>query len=185
MYTFLVVDKSGNMKSSQMKTITIDNLYKRCGFKKLDDFGCKCEWQLDIDTDKTTYCSIWGRENGKSNMVNKFELPPPIDKKLLFGSFIILYSTTSLKNTNTDDDWVKHSSDILSINIEKWDQIFNHLYGGFEDIDNSDTTSDEDNDDNLESDIEYTNDGYIKDGFVVDDNDSELEEEEYIPVDEK
>lgn len=182
MYIFLLVDKFGNMKSSQMKTINLDNLYKRCGFKKLDDFGCKCEWKLNIETDKTTYCSIWGRENGKSNMVNKFELPPPIDKKLLYGSFIILYSNVSIKHINTEDEWNNNSSYIISITKEKWDEIFNHLYGGFEDIDNTDSVTSDEDIDYDENDVEYTNDGYEKDGFVVDDDDSELEEEEYLPM---
>lgn len=179
MFQFLVVDKNGNVKSSNMKVITIDNLYKRCGFKKLDDFSCKCEWKLNLNYNEVTYCSVWGRENGKSNMVNKFELPPPIDKKLLFGSFIILYTNVSIQNTKSDEEWQSVSSNILSINKDKWDEIYNHLYGGFEDIEKSDSVSDEEI--NEEDELEYTKDGYIKDGFIVDD-DSELEEEEYLPM---
>ena len=77
--------------------------------------------------------------------------------------------------------------------MEDWNKIYEKLFGGFEDL--ADTTlADEQEEDELENvpKEKKTKNGYLKDGFVVDDNsdgegesevmysDSELGEDEYL-----
>jgi len=70
---------------------------------------------------------------------------------------------------------------------EEWEQYYEHLFGGFEDLTQS-AKEDENEEDELANvpDEMKTSEGYLKDGFVVDDdddeecNDSELSYEEYI-----
>jgi hypothetical protein len=68
-----------------------------------------------------------------------------------------------------------------------WDKIYEHLFGGFEDLNDTEDESDDENDEYNE--LEKTKSGYAKDNFVVDDEEdmdddyeceSELDEEEYI-----
>ena len=69
------------------------------------------------------------------------------------------------------------NNDYNDLNLNEWEKTYEYLFGGFEDIENSD----EDNrsmDSEIYEDEEYTEEGYLKDGFVVDDN--ELMEEEYL-----
>ena len=59
---------------------------------------------------------------------------------------------------------------------QEWNLVYDNLFGGFEDIGNSDEERSIDSEEY--SDSEYTKEGYHKDSFVIDD--PELEEEEYI-----
>jgi hypothetical protein len=68
------------------------------------------------------------------------------------------------------------NGEILNLTVKEWEEIYEILYGGFEDLGNdSDDESEEDEDD---FGIKRTKDGYVKDGFVVDDDESEEDEEE-------
>ena len=101
-------------------------------------------------------------KTGRANTENKYELPPPIDTLLLFGTLCIVKKVD------------EHYTDLTS---NDWNKTYEHLFGGFEDLGNS---SDEERSQDSEyySDDQYTEEGYLKDNFVVDDN--ELEEEDYI-----
>ena len=67
---------------------------------------------------------------------------------------------------------------------DEWEKYYEHLFGGFEDL-TQNALEDENEEDELENvpDEMKTKDGYLKDGFVVDDDDddenSELSYEDY------
>ena len=77
--------------------------------------------------------------------------PPPCDNALYFGACCLI---------KTDGD------DIVDIDIPLWNNIYEKLFGGFEDLDNEESESD----DELNEVPKHlkTKDGYLKDGFVVD-----------------
>jgi len=62
----------------------------------------------------------------------------------------------------------------VSLTSDEWDTIYEHLYGGFEDIEDDEEES-SDGDDEY-ADLPTTKNGYAKDGFVVDD-DEDLSDE--------
>jgi hypothetical protein len=68
------------------------------------------------------------------------------------------------------------------LNAKLWNVLYTQLFGGFEDIDNSDSEEDEnenENDDNIEE-ASLTKEGYLKDDFVtedIDDSDDDSIEE--------
>ena len=85
---------------------------------------------------------------------NKYEFPPPVDSALYFGRCLL----------------VNPSGDLT---IEMWNEFYEGIMQ-FEDMEDTE----EEEEDMPEG--EYTN-GYLKDGFVVSDN--ELEEEPYnLPI---
>ena len=68
---------------------------------------------------------------------------------------------------NTNDEYV-------DLNKEEWNKIYEKLFGGFEDL-NSDSEESDDELENIPLELK-TKDGYLKDGFVVDDPDDSVEE---------
>lgn len=154
----IIIEKSGNIKQSICKDI--NNLYKLCGFRKSDGFELRHTWDnLNIKNSKYNI-SVYSRNDGKANTENKYDMPPPIDNDLYFGNFAIVNKD---KNSN-----------LLNLNVDDWKKIYEHLFGGFEDLnDFEDDDNEEDELDNISSELKTKVGGYLKDGFVVDDEDDE------------
>lgn len=146
----LVIDKNQSIKEVSLKQFVEEDLYKKAGFKSSEHFKCHAAWKLDINGKKYDL-SLYGKTEGRANQENKYDFPPPADNILFFGSCLLLN-----KSNDTVSD-LKESD---------WEIIYDHLFGGFEDI------GSEDSDDEEEEIIEgpVTKEGYAKDGFVVDDD---------------
>jgi len=66
---------------------------------------------------------------------------------------------------------------VADMSVKEFEDIIEHLYGGFEDIDSND--DDEDNEDDEDSvDLPKTKEGYVKDDFIVDSDEDEDDTEE-------
>lgn len=156
MPSIIIVEKLGELKALQIKTWNESELYKKAGFKNSDGFKCYTTWNVDID--KTKYCiDLYGKTSGRANQENKYEFPPPIDSVLFFGNCILV-------NKNEDGE-------ISNLTVKEWEEIYDALYGGFEDLGND--SDDESEGDEDEYEMKRTKNGYVKDGFVVDDDESE------------
>lgn len=157
MTTVLVIDKTGIIKEVSIKNYDEKTLYKKAGLKIDTDF--KCQHTFEINKDYSI--SVFGRIIGKSNYVNKYDFPPPIDNTLFFGSCILVRNDI-LKNTPID------------LNTKLWNVLYSELFGGFEDIENSDSDSDSDSDEDVEP-SSLTKEGYLKDDFVTEDTDESVD----------
>ena len=161
----VILEKNGNVKTSKCKdNFDICNLYKSCKFRKDKDFAKRHTWKLTEDI----YISVFSKNDGRASTENKYELPPPIDNDLYFGNVaVVCHSAEELTNEN-----------LIDFTEEKWNVCYEKLMGGFEDLDEEESSEEEYVDpENL------TKQGYDKtDGFVVDDDSLEEEnsEEEYI-----
>lgn len=160
MPTILIVEKTGSLKELNVKTYAEEDLYKKAGFKSAEGFKLITTWDVTLDETKY-FISLFGKTSGRAGQENKYEFPPPVDTTLLFGNCVLVNQPECEPVTN-----LKKSD---------WDKIYDHLYGGFEDIDDDDSQLSEDND--SEKDLPRTKSGYVKDGFIVDDNDDDTEEE--------
>lgn len=169
----LIITKNGKIEEENVKNINSDNdclekLYKKCGFKKIDDFIIHCEYTNPID--KSKIIKVIGKTTGRSNYENKYEFPPPIDNTLFFGSCALVAF---------DND----TSSYLNLTKKEWEVIYEALFGGFDNLDEKEETSE----DELEGvDKKYLSDGYLLDGFVVDNKrigDDELSEETFNEID--
>jgi len=163
MVRVLIIEKLGNIKCSNFKNFDIEKLYKKCNLRKNDDFALRHTWSLNKND---LYISIYCKNEGRANSENKYDLPPPLDNTLYFGSMVLLqHQTKNITNNNVTD-----------ISIEEWNKLYEKLFGGFEDLNNDDSYSDEEE---IPEHLK-TKEGYSKeDGFIVDD-DEDLDEE-YIP----
>ena len=83
--SIIIVEKGGSLKTLKIKDYKVDELYKKCGFKKEEGFSLQVEWNVKLDGQKYII-QMYGKLNGKANMENIYDFPPPIDNNLYFGS---------------------------------------------------------------------------------------------------
>ena len=174
--TIVLVDKTGELKELNVKDYKEEELFKKCGFKKADGFLKQTEWNVKLNGQKYSIM-MFGKEEGKANMENKYDFPPPVDKKLLFGCCVLVGQLR-------DDSGAKSLFNLTSV---LWEKLYEKLFGGFEDL--SATNDDDEEEDELEllpKSKKTKMTGYLKDGFVVDDefNDSTEGSDEYNSSDE-
>lgn len=162
--TIIIVDKNCLLKTLTVKDYKVEDLYKKCGFKKAEDFALQAEWPLKLDGQKYTI-AMYGKLNGKANMENKYDFPPPVDNKLFFGS-------CALVGMIRDDS---NNKSLFNLSIDLWNKIYEKLFGGFEDLKMTCVEDEEEEDEleNIPKNLKTKKGGYLKDGFVVDSSDTE------------
>lgn len=168
----IVVEKTGNVKLLTFDKFSEADLYKKCGFRKSEGFDNVAEWTV-----KGWRVMVYARTEGKPGQENNYDFPPPIDTTLFFGNVGVLCYDKDGK---------------LTAEESTWNMIYEELFGGFENLDDT-AEADEAEEDELENiPQEYkTKTGYLKDGFVVDtstsdsDDNGVLMEQEYIFTDDE
>ena len=169
MPSFIIVEKTGSLKNA--KTTDLVDLYKKCGFKTAEGFSLAHAWSVEFN-DTEYKLEVYGKVTGRANTENKYEFPPPIDNVLFFGSCAaVLYVNDKMTDMGSSE----------------FNDIMEHLYGGYSDIGDSDEEEEEEDDD---TGLPKTKHGYVKDDFVVssdaeDDDAGSDEEEEIIESDEE
>lgn len=156
--TVIIIDKSASLKTLSVKNYNVADLYKKCGFKQSSGFSLQVEWPVTLDGQKYLV-QMYGKLDGKVNMENKYEFPPPVDHKLYFGACALVCMLC--------DDVRTH----INLSIELWNKIYEKLFGGFEDLTTIYANADDDDDDdlgNVATNMKTMKGGYLKDGFVVD-----------------
>lgn len=173
--TIVIVNKNGDLEDTNLKKYDEADLYKKCGFKKNENFDKRHTWSTKLDG--TQYkVSLYAKDVGKANTENKYEFPPPVDKMLYYGKCALV-----LMNSDNEE---------INLNKDLWNNIYEKLFGGFHDLAVVAQADEEEVDelDEVPSSMKTKAGGYLKDGFVID-NDSEGdcecddEEEEYNTTD--
>jgi hypothetical protein len=164
----IIVEKTGVLKSLAIKEFKEDELFKKCGFKKAEDFVKQYDWNMKTEGRKFII-QVFAKSEGRPNSENKYDFPPPIDTKLFFGNCAIV---AKIKN---DDG----SISFTNLSLEMWEKMYEKLFGGFEDLTTT-ATEDENEEDELENVPKHKKNkhGYLKDGFVVDSSDGDEDEDE-------
>ena len=165
MIKIVVVEKTGLLKDMKInkdqfqilaEEETLKFLSKKAGFKTSNDFEHACTWEFEEIS-----VMLYGKLHGRANTENKYDFPPPVDELLFFGNCVLI-STSNNDKTLSD------------LNVETWKELYDELFGGFEDLVSE--TSSEDELDNI-PDIMKTEEGYLKDDFVVDNNAIDYDED--------
>ena len=176
--SLILIETNGTVKGLKAKDVTIDTLYKKCGFRTGEDFARQHTWEVKLSGTNAVgtnavgintkhIISVWAKKVGKANFENKYDFPPPIDTALFFGTCVVV---------RTDE-----AGNLIDLTKETWTKIYEKLFGGFEDLDKSEEPS-EDELEGIDPSL-LTANGYLKDGFVVSDKDSvENSEEESVSV---
>ena len=177
----IIVERTGTLKMLAIKDFKEEELFKKCGFKKAEDFLKQTEWNVKYDG-KKYYIQVFAKADGRANSENKYDFPPPIDTKLFYGCCAIV---AYVKNTDGTKLYT-------NLSIQLWEKIYEKLFGGFEDL--AATAAEDENEEDELANVpkeKKTKQGYLKDGFVVDSSDtdeqvsaSETEDEESTENDE-
>ena len=119
--------------SDIVETIVIDSKNIESSIKIKGKNGLKCItiWEIDEDTEYLLY----GYEQGSHTIVNKHEIPTPVELNLFYGDLLVV-----AKNNDKIKSMVKNDYFIF----------YDKCFGGFE------TLGEEDS----ESDYDYENDDY-------------------------
>ena len=159
----IIVERTGTLKMLAIKDFKEDELFKKCGFKKAEDFLEQTVWTAKYDGKK--YCiQVFAKAEGRANSENKYDFPPPIDNKLFYGCCAIV---AHIKNGDG-------SKLYTNLSLPMWEKIYEKLFGGFEDL-GATAAEDDNEEDELENVPKHkkTKNGYLKDGFVVDSSDAD------------
>lgn len=160
MISIAFIRKNGDVETKTLRGMDEDTLYKKCGFSNNESFGKIHTFQMD-----EYKVSLFSKKEGKSNLINKFELPPPIDTTLFYGSIAVICHS----GFEEEDDSGKMTG-FIHYTGEQWTKDYETLMGGFEDLNNEE----EEEEDELQDYPEEmkTSQGYLKDGFIVEDSNS-------------
>ena len=168
MVKVVIIDKNCNKKQSTLKHDRAE-FYKKCNYRNNKDFDMRHTWEFK-EGSETYYITVFAKDNGRAGSENKYELPPPIDSKLYYGTLMLVktFNKNSFEKDNLDD-----------LLLSDWEKCYEKLFGGFESLGEEDSEEPDELDEI--SDSEKTKEGYHKDGFVV--GDDEEDDDDYIPED--
>lgn len=162
MSKIILIEKSGEIKETTVKNYDEAELYKKCGFKSAAGFEMAHAWTAEFNSVEYKLC-VYGKTKGKAGSENKYEFPPPLDSTLFFGACVAVLKT-EVDNV------------LVNMSESEFNDIMEFLFGGFEDLGSEDS---DDNDvhkgeDESCSNIPKTKQGYIKDDFIVDDDEEDM-----------
>lgn len=155
MIQIILIQKTGRLVNKRVKTIGGEHAYKYCNYTSDKNF----EHVHTYDANGYEY-EVYGKVEGRANSENKYEFPPPIDNQLFFGMMCVLK-----KN--------RESGEYENLPTIEWRLLYDKLFGGFDDIGDEDSEYSQDSE---HSKSELTKEGYLKDGFVVDDKNTVIGE---------
>jgi hypothetical protein len=173
----IIISKTGKLTETSIVTNTITSvkelteiLSKKCDNKKSTGYSCYHTWRYrnrknrfglgdSLSDTKNIYIDLWAKTDGRAGQENKYELPPPIDEIIFFGNIALVARIDKETACN--------------LTLKRWNLVYEKLFGGFDDL-AATALADENEIDELDliPASQKTKTGYLKDGFVVDDDET-------------
>ena len=157
MVHIVIVSRFGEVKTLKVNNFKLDELYKKCKFRKSDNFEKRHTWKVKLNGNEI-FVHVYAKNEGRAGTVNKYEFAPPLDKVLFFGNLAIVAS----KDLECKQE--------VDCNALEWKKINEVLHGGFEDLD-----YEEDSDEEYIPPELKAQHGYSKENNFIVDDDEELE----------
>lgn len=151
MVTVVCIGRDCSIKQANHKSGKNEDLFRRAGLRVGTAFDKRAEWPGGSFT-----IEVWAKNKGRAGSENKYDMPPPIDTDLLFGTCVV---------TARGPDGA-----LVDMSHAEWTAAYDRLMGGFEDVGSDSVES-------VEDIVGRAENGYELDDFVVED---ELEVEEYV-----
>jgi hypothetical protein len=108
MTDIVLVEKTGELKSTKY-VAGKDELYKKCKFKKDENFELRHTWTTKKDKYSFKSVSLYARDSGKANTENKYDFPPPIDSILYFGCLALVAQNGG--------------GEYVNLSVEEWEKV--------------------------------------------------------------
>ena len=157
-YNCILVKKNGTLK--QLRPLLLDEM-TQSNYVTLTETSetYKSEFRLHTRwTVKTIgVIELWARAVGRAGQENVYEFPPPLDDVLFFGNGLLVLVPAA-------------GAPSESFTLDVWKKVYAALFGGFHNLDklNDDDETEYDEMSDI-SETHKTREGYLKDGFIVDD----------------
>ena len=164
--SIVIVERNGDLRASHVEACNALELSKKCKHKSSTGFEVCAEWAYSgEDANDRFLVELWASDNGTAGQENKYEFPPPVDTILFFGACALVAKDMSSQHR------------VIPLTLEKWDKMYDFLFGGFDTLANCDDDDECDELDSIPAHLK-TKDGYLKDGFVVDTSGEDDEEDD-------
>jgi hypothetical protein len=85
----IVIDKSGTIKSTNVKEVSAENMYRKAGLKSGENFKLQHTWGKSDGLD-CNVCLYAKTAPSRAGQENKYDFPPPVDNTLFFGSCVLV-----------------------------------------------------------------------------------------------
>lgn len=161
-YNCILVKKNGSLK--QLRPITADEM-NQPSYVALSETSETYASVFRLHTTWTVkkhgvVVELWGRTTGRAGQENTYEFPPPVDEVLFFGNCLLVMTGIS-----------SSSSSSSSFTLDLWKKVYATLFGGFHDLNKLETADETEYDELADVSNKYkTKEGYLKDGFIVEDS---------------
>jgi hypothetical protein len=158
----ILVKKNGSLK--QLRPITADEM-NQPSYVTLSETSETYAAVFRLHTTWTVkkygvVVELWGRTAGRAGQENTYEFPPPIDEVLFFGNCLLVMTGISSSS----------SSSSSSFTLDLWKKVYATLFGGFHDLNKLENADETEYDELTDVSDKYkTKEGYLKDGFIVED----------------
>ena len=174
MTIILIIDKAGSVREMNVKNLQLTDIYKKAGFKAPEGMTAPvvCWPREGVDPFVLDYqVQVYGKVKGRVGQENKYDFPPPIDNTLFFGSVALVA--------------VRPDGAAVDLKLTAWEMLYEQLFGGFEDLKDTESADENEADDEDDEDVELTKEGYAKDDFVVSDDNDDDDAEFELPKQQK
>lgn len=121
----VVVSKQGEVSHHNVKNPTFEQLYKRAGSKTGSNFFSLASWTVELNSIKYNLL-LFGKKSGKSNEVNKYAFPPPINSQINYGNIVIINVEADV--LSVDNDQLGISIPVLDLTEDEWNKISAYLF---------------------------------------------------------
>ena len=84
----VIIDKNSNKKESALN-FDYAEFYKKCNYRNNNNFDVRHTWEFK-EGSETYYITVFAKDNGRAGSENKYDLPPPIDSNLYYGTLMLV-----------------------------------------------------------------------------------------------
>lgn len=171
----IIIDKMGELKTLNVKNYCEEELFKKCGFKKENDFTIQTKWNVILNGNNYLI-SMYGKTVGKKNFENIFKFPYPIQNKTFYGSCALVCELNENKINLTIPLWNEIYEKLTQSN-----ENFNVLYLNTNNSNNNSNNNTINNtiSNNSSSKKSKKNKENQQQMIIIQHNDTELEEDTY------
>ena len=100
--SIVIVDKAGLLKELKVKDFSVDKLYKKCGFKKDDNFELKTDSKiLDMKSARGDF-ALFALDYFKLNSIAPKPIRAPASANLFISSFTLSASLSAASSISND-----------------------------------------------------------------------------------
>jgi hypothetical protein len=114
----IIIEKTGVLKSLQIKSYKEEELFKKCGYKSSNNFKKQIQWSCNIEKQKYIIY-LYGKVDGVMNSLNNYHFPPSLNKKKILGNCVLVCMVQDNENLSKQH--------LHNLSLGLWNTIYEKL----------------------------------------------------------